>query len=295
MSFASNHPTRRAEAKVMGRADLTRRLVARLKHEEAVIGGIGYANFDLWGAGHRPQNFYMLGSMGLAVPIALGVAIAQPQRRVVALEGDGSILMQLGALATVAGRRPANLIIVIWDNGAYQITGGQPTAAAEVADLVAIARGVGDRAKRLGGGRGRFRGDDRPRAGRGRAVADRLPDRQRQAGRDDGARSGADPRPVHARDRGDRVGGSEGRPRRVPAWALSGSARGCEALPGQRLRHRPQGRRRGGFPRAIEVAGTDRNVIAPPGVAPGAMRRTTAAAAGRSGRNGRDRWSRTGA
>ncbi len=143
MSFASNHPTRRAEAKVMGRADLTRRLVARLKHEEAVIGGIGYANFDLWGAGHRPQNFYMLGSMGLAVPIALGVAIAQPQRRVVALEGDGSILMQLGALATVAGRRPANLIIVIWDNGAYQITGGQPTAAAEVADLVAIARGSG--------------------------------------------------------------------------------------------------------------------------------------------------------
>ncbi|MGH7043425.1 MAG: thiamine pyrophosphate-dependent enzyme [Acetobacteraceae bacterium] len=143
MSFATNHPTRRADARVMGRADLTRRLVARLTHEEAVIGGIGYANFDLWGAGHRAQNFYMLGSMGLAVPIALGVAIAQPGRRVVALEGDGSILMQLGALATVAGRQPANLIIVIWDNGAYQITGGQPTAAAAAADLVAIARGAG--------------------------------------------------------------------------------------------------------------------------------------------------------
>lgn len=143
MSFASNHPARRNEAKVMNRADLTRRLVARLEHEEAVIGGIGYANFDLWGAGHRPQNFYMLGSMGLAVPIALGVALAQPERRVVALEGDGSILMQLGALTTVAGRQPANLIIVIWDNGAYQITGGQPTASAEVADIVAIARGAG--------------------------------------------------------------------------------------------------------------------------------------------------------
>ncbi len=143
MSFAANHPVRRNEAKVMSRADLTRRLVARLHHGEAVIGGIGYANFDLWGAGHRAENFYMLGSMGLAVPIALGVAIAQPARRVVALEGDGSVLMQLGALATVAGLRPANLMIVIWDNGAYQITGGQPTAAAAAADIVAIARGAG--------------------------------------------------------------------------------------------------------------------------------------------------------
>ena len=142
MSFASNHPTRRDQAKVMSRAELTRRLVARLDHEEAVIGGIGFANFELWGAGQRPQNFYMLGSMGLAVPIALGVALAQPSRRVVALEGDGSILMQLGALATVAGLAPKNLIVVIQDNGAYQITGGQPTAAS-VADLVAVARASG--------------------------------------------------------------------------------------------------------------------------------------------------------
>ena len=142
MSFASNHPTRREQAKVMSRAELTRRLVAHLRHEEAVIGGIGFANFELWGAGQRPQNFYMLGSMGLAVPIALGVALAQPSRRVVALEGDGSILMQLGALATVAGLAPKNLIVVIQDNGTYQITGGQPTAAS-VADLVAVARASG--------------------------------------------------------------------------------------------------------------------------------------------------------
>ena len=82
----------------MNRFDITKRMVARLKHDEAVIGGIGYTNFDLWAAGRRPQNFYMLGSMGLAVPIALGVALAQPQRKVIALEGDGSILMQLGSL-----------------------------------------------------------------------------------------------------------------------------------------------------------------------------------------------------
>jgi thiamine pyrophosphate-dependent acetolactate synthase large subunit-like protein len=143
MSFAANHPTGRDQAKVLNRFDITTRLVARLTHDEAVIGGIGYTNFDLWGAGQRPQNFYMLGSMGLAVPIAHGVALAQPQRRVFALEGDGSILMQLGSLATVASRGQKNLAIVIMDNGAYQITGGQATLTAQGADVVAIARGAG--------------------------------------------------------------------------------------------------------------------------------------------------------
>lgn len=148
MSFAANHPVHRDQAKVMNRFDITQRMVARLKHEEAVIGGIGYTNFDLWAAsatpqGRRAQNFYMLGSMGLAVPIAVGVALAQPQRKVFALEGDGSILMQLGALATVAARAQKNLAIVIMDNGTYQITGGQPTLTAHCADIVAIARGAG--------------------------------------------------------------------------------------------------------------------------------------------------------
>ncbi|MFK4655772.1 thiamine pyrophosphate-dependent acetolactate synthase large subunit-like protein [Bradyrhizobium japonicum] len=129
--------------KVMNRFDVTSRLIARLKHEEAVIGGIGNTNFDLWAAGHRPQNFYMLGSMGLAFPIALGVALAQPDRRVFALEGDGSLLMQLGALATIAALKPKNLIMIVMDNGIYQITGAQPTPAAGVADIVAIATGSG--------------------------------------------------------------------------------------------------------------------------------------------------------
>ncbi len=143
MTFAANHPGTRDAATVMNRFDLTQRLVAHLKQDEVVIGGIGYTNFDLWAAGRRPQNFYMLGSMGLACPIALGVALAQPKRRVFALEGDGSILMQLGALATIAARRPANLALIIMDNGTYQITGGQKAASAEGADVVAIARGCG--------------------------------------------------------------------------------------------------------------------------------------------------------
>ncbi|WP_128929208.1 thiamine pyrophosphate-dependent enzyme [Bradyrhizobium guangxiense] len=129
--------------KVMNRFDLTSRLIGKLKHEEAVIGGIGNTNFDLWAAGHRPQNFYMLGSMGLAFPIALGVALAQPDRRVFALEGDGSLLMQLGALSTIAALKPKNLVMVVMDNGIYQITGAQPTPAASVADIVAIAIGSG--------------------------------------------------------------------------------------------------------------------------------------------------------
>jgi thiamine pyrophosphate-dependent acetolactate synthase large subunit-like protein len=135
--------TRAHNVKVMNRFDLTKRLVAQLKHDEAAIGGIGNANFDLWACGPRPQNFYMLGSMGLAVPIALGTAIAQPRRHVVAIEGDGSLLMQLGCLTTVAMRAPKNLTIVVWDNGIYQITGAQPTATATSADLVAVARGAG--------------------------------------------------------------------------------------------------------------------------------------------------------
>ena len=89
------------------------------------------------------QNFYMLGSMGLAVPIALGVALGQPGRKVFALEGDGSILMQLGSLATVAARAQKNLAIVILDNGAYQITGGQKALTDQGADIVAIAKGAG--------------------------------------------------------------------------------------------------------------------------------------------------------
>ena len=130
-------------AKVMNRFELTKRLVAALKHDEAVIGGIGNTNFDLWSAGQRPQNYYMLGSMGLAIPIALGVAIAQPKRHVIALEGDGSLLMQLGCLATVATLGQKNLTMVVMDNAAYQITGSQPTATAQAADLVAIARASG--------------------------------------------------------------------------------------------------------------------------------------------------------
>jgi thiamine pyrophosphate-dependent acetolactate synthase large subunit-like protein len=133
----------RDEVKTMNRSVLTRLLVSKLKAQEAVVGGIGNTNFDLWASGQRPENFYMLGSMGMATPIALGVAVAQPNRKVFALDGDGSILMQLGALGTVAAAAQKNLAIIIWDNGLYQITGSQQTLTSKGTDLVAMAKGAG--------------------------------------------------------------------------------------------------------------------------------------------------------
>lgn len=133
----------RDDLKIMSRNNLTSRLVEKLGNEEAVVAGIGNTNFDLLDAGHRPQNFYMLGSMGLAAPIAFGVALAQPERKVFGLEGDGSILMNLGTLTTIAAQAPDNLTIIIWDNGLYQITGKQETATASVTDIVAVAAGCG--------------------------------------------------------------------------------------------------------------------------------------------------------
>lgn len=135
--------TARDSAKVMNRSDLTRRIKAATQNEEAIVGGIGHTNFDLWAAGHRPQNFYMLGSMGSAAAIGLGVALGQPERKVIALDGDGSILMQLGTLGTIGAAGVTNLTVIIWDNGCYQITGGQATSTHSSVDLVEVARGLG--------------------------------------------------------------------------------------------------------------------------------------------------------
>ena len=142
MTQAATTRSNAADRAPMARLDLTKRLVS-LAGDAAIVAGIGNTNFDLYWAGPRPQNFYMLGSMGLACPIALGVAIAQPNRQVIALEGDGSLLMNLGSLATIAWRQPPNLTVVVWDNGAYQITGHQPAASSAHADVVAMARGAG--------------------------------------------------------------------------------------------------------------------------------------------------------
>lgn len=127
----------------MDRFELTSRILELIDEETILVAGIGNASFELFTAGHRPKNFYMLGSMGLAVPIGLGLALAQPDRTVVVMEGDGSVLMNLGALSTVAREAPPNLTIVIWDNSQWQLTGGQTTATSSTTDLATVAAGCG--------------------------------------------------------------------------------------------------------------------------------------------------------
>src|SRR4051794_41772783 len=122
MNTAADNPAR--NSKIMNRFDVTSRLVAKLK-DEAVIGGIGNTNFDLWAADHRPQNFYMLGSMGLAFPIALGVALAQPDRRGFALQGGGSPFIQLGSPSTNATPKPKKPTLGVMVYGTSQNTAGQ--------------------------------------------------------------------------------------------------------------------------------------------------------------------------
>jgi len=126
---------------MMQRLEATRAAV-ELADGAPIIGGVGNSTFDLV-ACDRPNNFYMWNSMGMASSIALGLAIARPDLRVVVLDGDGSILMNLGSLATEVTCGVTNLVHVIWDNGGWEITGGQPAGSPFGIDLEAVARGCG--------------------------------------------------------------------------------------------------------------------------------------------------------
>lgn len=88
-------------------------------------------------------DFFVQGAMGYASSVALGVALGQPDRRVWVLDGDGSLLMNLATLSTIAGARPANLVHILLENGVYELTGRIPTAGATVTDLPAVARAAG--------------------------------------------------------------------------------------------------------------------------------------------------------
>lgn len=127
----------------LNRFDLTRSVIELAGEEPALVAGIGNAGFDLFHAGHRPLNFYMLGSMGQAVPIGLGLALAQPDRPVIVMEGDGSVLLNLSSLVTAGARQPSNLTVIIWDNEMWQITGGQRLATSASCNLADVARACG--------------------------------------------------------------------------------------------------------------------------------------------------------
>ncbi|OPY51115.1 MAG: Sulfopyruvate decarboxylase subunit beta [Methanosaeta sp. PtaU1.Bin112] len=108
-----------------------------------LISNIGYPSRELFSVRDRPENFYMLGSMGLASSIGLGLALARPERKVMVLDGDGSVLMNLGTLASIANYAPENFKLVILDNCCYGSTGSQPTCTSLGTDLYALARAAG--------------------------------------------------------------------------------------------------------------------------------------------------------
>lgn len=108
-----------------------------------VITGLGSPAYDVFAAGDRPGNFYLWGAMGGAAVMGLGLALAQPQRSVLVVTGDGEALMGMGALATIGAQRPANLGIVILDNGHFGETGMQRSHSSLGTSLSAVARACG--------------------------------------------------------------------------------------------------------------------------------------------------------
>ncbi|HYV72101.1 MAG TPA: thiamine pyrophosphate-dependent enzyme [Pseudolabrys sp.] len=124
------------------RADYYQVLASALPSQTLVVTALGNASY-LWAAMHHtPENFYIEDAMGLALPLALGLAIAQPARRVVVVEGDGALLMHMGALVTVGALKPDNLIVLLIQNGVHAASGGQALTSPTL-DLAQLARSAG--------------------------------------------------------------------------------------------------------------------------------------------------------
>jgi len=111
--------------------------------QSVVVTIMGAVAAELQSIGHRPNFFYLQHAMGLASSVGLGIALARPQLPVVVFDGDGSVLMNLGGLSTLARYRPRNLLHVVFDNESLLSVGGFPTATSTGTDLAAIARGAG--------------------------------------------------------------------------------------------------------------------------------------------------------
>ena len=130
-------------APLLTRYDIIK-IVAPYLEGKVVVSNLGWPSKELYAIKNQPSNFYMLGSMGMVTPIGLGIALSS-HKEVVVIDGDGSLLMNPGTLATAASAAPENLTIVAIDNGAYGSTGNQPTLAASCVDLEQVARGFGFR------------------------------------------------------------------------------------------------------------------------------------------------------
>jgi phosphonopyruvate decarboxylase len=127
---------------MVSRREFVAALMAQIG-DALVVTGLGSPTWDVYAAGERVENFHLWGAMGASAPLALGLSLAQPSRSVVAITGDGEMLMGIGSLGTIAAQAPPNLTLVVLDNGLYGETGGQRSHTSLGTDLVAVARGFG--------------------------------------------------------------------------------------------------------------------------------------------------------
>ena len=126
----------------MKRLDALHAVYDRLQ-DVVVVTIMGAVAAELQSLGHRPNFFYLQHAMGLASSMGLGIALTRPDRQVVVFDGDGSILMNLGGLTTLARYKPPNLLHVVFDNESLLSVGGFPTATSTGSDIAAIAAGAG--------------------------------------------------------------------------------------------------------------------------------------------------------
>ncbi len=117
-------------------------LVSRLAGESPIVSNLGPTSSDLWHSGHRDRNFYTYGNMGLCSSIALGMAMGTDEQ-VISLDGDGSLLMNLGTLASIGREQPKNLTVIVWDNEKWGQTGGQTSHTGTGTDLEKVAQSCG--------------------------------------------------------------------------------------------------------------------------------------------------------
>ena len=117
-------------------------LVSRLAGESPIVSNLGPTSSDLWHSGHRDRNFYTYGNMGLCSSIALGMAMGTDEQ-VISLDGDGSLLMNLGTVASIGREQPKNLTVIVWDNEKWGQTGGQTSHTGTGTDLEKVAQSCG--------------------------------------------------------------------------------------------------------------------------------------------------------
>lgn len=135
---------RMKEDRLPSRREAVEKIAAFGDDDTVIIATTGLTGRQLYEAGDRPGNFYMVGSMGCASSIGLGIAVSAPQKSVIVIDGDGAAIMRLGAMATIGHRSPQNMLHILLDNNSHESTGGQSTVSHN-ADFISIASAVGYR------------------------------------------------------------------------------------------------------------------------------------------------------